>query len=66
MVTLYGIWTNKDPYFSHLKVWGCPAQKKQTLSNKLEVKSDRCLFIGYPKEIFDISSIKLWHKSCVF
>ena len=25
VATPYGIWTNKDPYFYHLKVWGCPA-----------------------------------------
>ena len=27
-VTPYGIWINKDPYVSHLKVWGYPAYKK--------------------------------------
>ena len=33
-----------------MKVWGCPTYVKQTVSNKLEAKSDKCLFIGYPKE----------------
>ena len=65
-VTPYGIWTDKDPYFSHLKVWGCLAYKKRPLSDKLEAKSDRCLFVGYPKEILDITSTKLWSKSCLF
>ena len=55
-VTPYGIWINKDPYFSHLKVWGYLAYKKRTMSIKLEVKSYRCLFVGYPKEILDIRS----------
>ena len=33
-----------------MKVWGCPAYVKRTISNKLEVKYDKCLFVGYPKE----------------
>ena len=37
-VTPYEIWTNKKPYFPHIKVWVC------------EAKSDKCLFVGYPKE----------------
>ena len=49
-VTPYDIWTNKKPYLSHMKVWGSLAYVKWTMSNKLEAKSDRCLFIGYPKE----------------
>ena len=49
-VTPYEIWTNKKPYLSYMKVWGCPAYVKQTISVKLEAKSDKCLFIGYPKE----------------
>ena len=50
-VTPHEIWTNKKPYLSHMKVWGCLAYVKQTMSDKLEVKSDKCLFVGYPKEI---------------
>ena len=49
-VTPYEIWTNKKPYLSHMKVWGCPAYVKRTISDKLEARSDKCLFIGYPKE----------------
>ena len=33
-----------------MKVWGCPAYVKQIMSNKLEAKSEKCLFVGYPKE----------------
>ena len=64
-VTSYEILTNKEPYLSHLKVWSYPAFKKQILSYKLEAKSEKCLFIGYPKEIFYISSTTLWNKSCL-
>ena len=49
-VTLYGIWTNKQPYPYHMKVWGSPGYVKWTMSDKLEAKSNRFLFIGYPKE----------------
>ena len=49
-IASYEIWTNEDPYLSHLKVWGYLAYKKQTLSDKLEAKSDKCLFVGYVKE----------------
>ena len=30
-VTPYEIWTNKKPYLSHMKVWGCLAYVKQTV-----------------------------------
>ena len=33
-----------------MKVWGCPAYVKQMMSDKLEAKSNKCLFVGYPKE----------------
>ena len=49
-VTPYEIWTNKRPYFSHIKIWGSPTYVKRTISYKLEAKSDKCLFVGYPKE----------------
>ena len=34
-----------------MKVWVCLAYVKWILSDKLEAKSDKCLFVGYPKEI---------------
>ena len=35
---------------SFLKIWGCEAYVKRQLSDKLAPKSDKCLFVGYPKE----------------
>ena len=49
-VTPYEIWSNKKPYHSHMKVWGCPAYVKRIISDNLEAKSDKCLFVGYLKE----------------
>ena len=52
-VTPYEIWYNKKPILSHIKVWGCPAYVKRTMSDKLEAKSNKCLFVGYPKETIE-------------
>ena len=49
-VTPYEIWTNKKPNLFYMKVWGCPAYVKRTMSDKFEANYDKCLFIGYPKE----------------
>ena len=46
-VTPYEIWTNKKPYLSHIIVWGSPTYVKWTMSNQLEAKSNRYLFVGY-------------------
>ena len=35
---------------SFLKVWGCDAYVKKLQPDKLEPKSEKCAFIGYPKE----------------
>ena len=48
--TPYEMWTGKRPSLSFLKIWGCEAYVKRQVSNKLEPKSDKCLFVGYPKE----------------
>ena len=48
--TSYEIWTGRKPRLSHLRVWGCPAYVKHLLTDKLGARSDRCLFVGYPKE----------------
>jgi hypothetical protein len=33
-----------------LKVWGCEAYVKRLMSDKLTPKSDKCFFVGYPRE----------------
>ena len=33
-----------------MKVWGCPSYVKRTISDKLEARYDKCLFVGYLKE----------------
>ena len=48
--TPYELWTGKRPGLSFLKIWGCEAFVKRQATDKLASKSDKCLFVGYPKE----------------
>ena len=48
--TPYEIWHGKAPYLSYLKVWGCEAFVKNDSPDKLEQRSVKCIFVGYPKE----------------
>ena len=38
------------PLLSYFKIWGCEAYVKRLLTEKLEPRSDKCLFVGYPQE----------------
>ncbi|GKB13303.1 retrotransposon protein, putative, ty1-copia subclass, partial [Tanacetum coccineum] len=56
--TLYEVWHGQAPKLSYLKVWGCEALvKRDTLTkpDKLEPKSIKCIFVGYPKETMGYS-----------
>ena len=48
--TPYELWFGKKPNLSFLKIWGCEAYVKKLQPNKLEPKSDKCVFVGYPRE----------------
>ena len=48
--TQYELWFGKKPKLSFLKVWDCDAYVKKLQPDKLEPKSEKCVFIGYPKE----------------
>ena len=48
--TPYELWFGKKPKLSFLKVWSCdPYMKKFFQPDKLEPKSEKCVFIEYPK-----------------
>ena len=47
--TPYELWFGKKPKLSFLKVWGCDAYVKKFHPDKLKPKSEKCVFIGYPK-----------------
>ncbi|GJV42327.1 retrotransposon protein, putative, ty1-copia subclass [Tanacetum coccineum] len=48
--TPYELWYGKVPNLSYLKVWGCEALMKRDTPDKLQQRSVKCIFIGYPKE----------------
>ena len=58
--TPYELWFGKKPKLSFLKVWGCDTYVKRLQPDKLEPKSKKCVFIGYPKEIIGYT---FYHKS---
>nr|GEY58062.1 putative retrotransposon protein [Tanacetum cinerariifolium] len=56
--TPYEVWHGKAPKLSYLKVWGYEAfVKRDTLTkpDKLEPRSIKCIFVGYPKEMMGFS-----------
>ena len=48
--TPYELGFGKKPKLSFLKVWGSDTYVKRLEPDKLEPKSEKCVFIGYPKE----------------
>src|SRR3954465_1052068 len=52
------VWKKPKPSF--LKVWGCDAYVKKLQPEKLEPKSEKCVFIGYPKETIGYT---FYHRS---
>ena len=48
--TPYELWFGKKPKLSLLKVWDCDAYMKRFHPDKLKPKSEKYVFIGYPKE----------------
>lgn len=49
--TPFELWTGRKPSLKYLKVWGCPAEAKlyNPQSQKLDMKTVSCFFIGYPE-----------------
>ena len=59
-MTPYKLWFSKKPKLSFLKVWGCDAYVKKFQPDKLEPKSEKCVFIEYPKETIGYT---FYHRS---
>ena len=62
--TPYEIWIGHKSALSYLRVWGCPIYVKRLVIDKLELRSDKYTFIGYPKRPKDIFSTMLMNKRC--
>src|SRR3954465_3247982 len=54
------LWFGKKPKLSFLKVWSCDAYAKKFRHDKLKSKSEKCVFIGYPKETIGYA---FYHRS---
>nr|KAJ0208644.1 hypothetical protein LSAT_V11C400177410 [Lactuca sativa] len=48
--TPYEMWYGRPPSLSYMKVWGCEAYVRQEISNKLEPRFTKCIFVGYPRD----------------
>ena len=49
-MTPYELWFSSKPKPSFLKVWSCDAYVKKFHLDKLKLKSEKYVFIGYAKE----------------
>ena len=49
-MTPYELWFSKKPKLLFLEVLGYDAYVKKFQPDKLKPKSEKCVFIGYPKE----------------
>src|SRR6266516_4845258 len=58
--TPYELCFGNKPKPSFLKVWGCDTCVKRLHPDKLEPKSEKCIFIGYPKETIGYT---FYHRS---
>ena len=52
----YELWFGKKPKLLFLKVWGCDAYVKKFHPDKLDPKSEKCVFIGYPRKLLGTPS----------
>ncbi|GJX70879.1 retrotransposon protein, putative, ty1-copia subclass [Tanacetum coccineum] len=46
------MWKGKRPSLGHIKIWGCEVFVRREAQDKLEARSEKCLFVGYPEESF--------------
>ena len=43
------LWKGRKPSLSHIRIWGAPAHVLRNDPNKLESRTEVCMFVGYPK-----------------
>ncbi|KAK0580852.1 hypothetical protein LWI29_007090 [Acer saccharum] len=48
--TPHELWTGRRPSLQHLRIFGCPAHVLKGKTEKMESRSETCIFVGYPKE----------------
>ncbi|GJS14586.1 retrotransposon protein, putative, ty1-copia subclass [Tanacetum coccineum] len=50
--TPFEMWKGKHPFLGHIKIWGCEVYVRREAQDKLEARSEKCLYISYPEESF--------------
>ena len=45
--TSFELWTGHKPSLGHIRIWGCQAHVKKVKVDKLESRTELCLFVGY-------------------
>nr|XP_009798005.1 PREDICTED: uncharacterized protein LOC104244304 [Nicotiana sylvestris] len=43
------LWTRSKPSLQHIRGWSCPTHVLKGKADKLESRTEVCIFIGYPK-----------------
>ena len=43
------LWKGRKPSLNHIRIWGAPAHVLVQKQQKLESRTEMCMFIGYPK-----------------
>ena len=43
------LWNERKLSLPHFRIWGCPAHVFKGKTEKLEPRTEVCLFVGYPK-----------------
>ena len=43
------LWKGRKPNLNHIRIWGAPAHVLVQKQQKLESRTEMCIFIGYPK-----------------
>nr|GEU70671.1 hypothetical protein [Tanacetum cinerariifolium] len=56
--TPYELWYRRVPNLSYLNILGCEALVKKDTLDKLQQRSVKCIFIGYPKEMIELEEIQ--------
>ncbi|GJS65218.1 zinc finger, CCHC-type containing protein [Tanacetum coccineum] len=56
--TPFEMWKGKRPSLGHIKIWSCEVFVRREDQDKLEARSEKCLFISYPEESFGYLSYK--------
>ncbi|KAH9751653.1 hypothetical protein KPL71_014378 [Citrus sinensis] len=43
------LWSGRKPSLRHVRIWGSPAHVLKPKANKMNSRSEVCMFVGYPK-----------------